>query len=792
MLEDVRHAIRGMARAPGVTAAALVMIALGTGANAAMFSVIDAVLVRSPFRESGRLVLVRGVPAGEPLTVAQGRSLLETRGVFESIGATGGGGRMTLRGYGEPRRMNLECVTADLFTVLGTQPIAGRAFTADEDRPGGPGALVLSYQFWQRELGGAADAVGRDVTVNGAPATIVGVMPRAFGGPYSRNNNDGWLPLGPGLGGTSAAGCAPRAYLWLFARLRPDAAAGATAEQAIVASGIARIPDASGKTGKRIVLASLDEQTTGEVRTPLLSLLGSVALVLLIACANVVNLQMERVYSRRRETAVRLAIGATRGRIVRLALVESVLLHAAGCAAGALAAYWTLDLVIALLPGSMPHVIDIRMNGRILAATFAVVCVSGLLTAILPAYQASSPRLADDLRASAGTARGRGGWPRTLLVAAQISLSLVLLVGATLLIRTFLTLRPDNPGFTAADKVTGLVRLQGPAAKTPAVFFDALFDRLRSLPGVQGVTGSTYLPVSGNVGIATVRGGEKPLDVFSGIVLPNYFAEMRIPIVRGRAFEAQDTAASPPVVIVNEAFVRRVGPARAGAGATLEVTGIDGRTAPRLVVGVVRDTRSSGADTRARPELYEPFAQSPSAMMNLVVRTASPSDPRLRSAIGDAVAAVDPLQVADRIVPLPELLDARVATWRFGAWLLGAFAAIAIVLAAVGLASSIAWWVAQRTREIGVRMALGAPPARVTRMFLRQGLALASCGVAFGLAAAAASTRVLQSWLYGVTPLNPAAFASSAAILLAVAALATYLPARRASRVDPLIALRAE
>jgi putative ABC transport system permease protein len=792
MVDDLRYALRAMARTPGFTAVAVLMIAVGTGANAAMFSVIDAVLVRSPFPDSARLAAISAVPAGEPLTVAQARSVLATHDVFESIGAMGPGGRVTLRGFGEPRRMNTECVTADLFKVLGTQPIAGRTFTADEDRPGGPGAVVLSYQFWQRELAGAADAVGRAVTVNDSPATIVGIMPRSFGGPSSRNNNDGWLPLGPGIGATSPVGCTARTYLWLRARLRPGATFEATAEQATVSSGIARIADATGKTGKRVALVSLDEQTTGDVRTSLLTLLGSVALVLLIACANVVNLQMERVFGRRRETAVRIAIGATRRRIVSQTLTENLLLYAAGCGAGLLVAYWTLDVIVALLPGGMPHAIDIQMNGRILAATFAVSSAVGLLAGALPAYQASRPSLADDLRASSGTTKAIGTWARSSLVVGQIALSLVLLVGATLLIRTFFILRPTNPGFTTKDKVTGFVRPQGQAAKAPGPFFEAVFERLRAIPGVQGVTGSTYLPVSGSIGIATIRGGDKPLEVWSGIVLPNYFAEMQIPVLQGRPFDARDTAGSQAVAIVNEAFVRRLGVARGGVGATLDVKGAYGASAQRLIVGVIRDTRSSGGDTRTRPEWYEPFAQSPPPMMNLIVRSASPADPRLRKAIAEAVTAVDPAQAADRIVPLADLLDDRVATWRFGAWLLGAFAAMALALAAVGLAASIAWWVAQRTREIGVRMALGAHPAQVTRLFLRQGLALAVGGLVLGLAGAAASTRFLESWLYGVTPLNPGAFAGSSAALLAIAALASYIPARRAARVDPLVALRAE
>ena len=791
-LDDVRFGLRVMARTPGFTAVALLMIALGTGANAAIFSVVDAVLLRSPFPDSERLALVRPLPAGTPLTVQQGRSLIEVPGVFEAVGALGGGGRPIMRGLGEPRRMNVECITADMFKVLGTAPLAGRTFAADEDRPGGPNVVVLSYQFWQRDLGGASDAVGRAVTLNGVPTTVIGIMPRAFGGPYSRNTNDGWLPLGPGIGAESPVGCTARANLWLFARVRPGAGFEATADQAMLASGLARIPGEDGKTGTRVVLAPLDEHTTGDVRSSLFSLLGSVGLVLLIACANVANLQLERVFGRRRETAVRMAIGATRWRVIQQTLTETMLLYIAGCAGGLLAAGWTLQLIVALMPGSMPHLIDIQMNGRILAATFMIACGAGLIVGLFPALQGSSPRLVEDLRASAGTTKPAGTWTRTSLVVAQIALSLVLLVGAALLVRTFLTLRPDHPGFTTKDKLTASIRLQGARASTPATFFDPFFERVRGIPGVQGVTGSTYLPVSGSVGIATIRGGEKPFEVYSGIVLTNYFEEMQIPLVGGRAFDARDAAGAQPVAIVNEELVRRLGPARAGVGLSLVVTGIDRKTETRQVVGIVRNTRSSGGDTRSRPELYVPFRQAPYANMNLLVRTATPGDPRLRNAIREAIAAVDDTQIVDRMTPLADLLDARVATWRFGAWLLGAFAVMALLLAAVGLAASIAWGVAQRTREVGVRMALGAEPGQVTRLFLRQGLARTATGIVLGLAGAAASTRLLESWLYGVKPLDAPTFAWSAAGMLAIAALASYLPARRAARIDPLVTLRAE
>jgi putative ABC transport system permease protein len=796
MIDDVRYALRGMARSPGFTAVAILMIALGTGANAAMFSVIDAVLLRSPFPDPDRLAMIRSVRPGtsgtSALTPAQYRSVIESSGPFEAIGMMGGGGRPVLRGLGEARRINVECVSAGMFTALGTKPLAGRTFAPDEDRAGGPSVIVLSYQFWQREMGGDTGALGRAVTLNGVPTTIVGIMPRSFGGPYSRNNNDGWLPLGPGMDRESLVGCVARGNGWLWVRLRPGITVAAAAEQATSATGIDRIPDEAGKTGARLALVPVGDQTVGDLRTPLLSLLGSVGLVLLIACANVTNLQLERVFSRRREIAVRMAIGATRARVVRQTLIDNLLLYIAGGGCGLLAAYWTLHLIVALLPGSMPHAIAIRMNGFVLMTTLAIACSAGLVVGMLPALQASSPRLADDLRLSSGTTRRTRTTTRTALVVTQIALSLVLLVGAALLIRTFLTLRPANPGFTAIDKLAVSVRLQGTRATAPAVFFDALVDRLRGIPGVRGVTASTYLPVSGNIGIASIATAGAPMEAFSGIVRPDYFAEMEIPLVSGRAFDARDTAGSPMVAIVNEELVRRLGPAVASIGSSLVVTGIDRKIATRQIVGITRNTRSNAGDTKARPEIYVPFTQMPYPNLNLIVRTGRPSDPRLHAAIRDAMSSVDDTQVVDRLTPLAELLGARVQTWRFAAWLLGMFAGMAVLLASVGLAASIAWSVTQRTREIGVRMALGAGTAAVARMVMRQAVSLVAAGIILGVAGAAASTRLLQTWLYGVTPLDGWTFALSAATMLAIGVAAAYLPARRAARIDPLMALRSE
>jgi putative ABC transport system permease protein len=797
-VNDVRFGLRMMSRTPAFTAVALLMIALGTGANAAMFSVIDAVMLRTPFKDPDRIAIVRIVAPDKGPTMAvtlpQFRSLAESAPALEAIAALGSGRRPVLAGLGDTRSLSVECVTAGMFRVLGVNPIAGRTFTADEDRPGGPSSMVLSYDFWQRELGGSRDVVGRAVTLNGVPTTIVGIMPRRFLGPLSRNGSDAWLPLGPGLGQPSPVGCAAPAFVNVFARSAPGLTFEAAAAQSTASSGLERIPGRDGKTGSRLSLLSLEEQTFYELRTPLLTLLGAVGLVLLIACANVANLQLERIFGRRQELAVRLALGATGGRIVRQTLTENLLLYVMGVIGGFLLASWTLHLIVALMPGNIPHLAEIEINRRILAATFAVACVAGMAVGLVPALQARSPGLVEDLKTSSRTATRGGQWTRQALVAGQIALSLTLLVGAALMVRTFLTLSPSSAGFTFANKLTAFIRAQEGTREdlAPPMLVANVLERLRAIPGVQGVSGSTYLPMSGNVGLAAVRTEGADVQVLSGIVTPNYFSEMEIPIVRGRAFEDRDGPGATPVVIVNEAMVRRFWPAGEPLGSTITVTTIDRRSETRQVIGILRDTRSNGGDTRARPELYTPYAQTPYPSLNIIIRTANPSDPRLQDGVRAAVAAVDRNQVVDRFATLENTLDARVAYWRFGAWLLGSFAAMALLLAAVGLAASIAWWVAQRTREIGVRMALGANAGQVIRLFLRQGLVIGVSGIALGLAGAAASTRRLESWLYGVKPLDAPTFGWSAAGMLAIAALASYLPARRAARIDPLTTLRAE
>jgi putative ABC transport system permease protein len=794
-MNEVRLAARSMTRTPGFTAVAILMIALGTGANAAMFSVIDAVLLRTPFTDPDRIAMVTARTADgsrtSALSLAQYQSLTTSAQGFDALGGLASGQRPILTGAGEPRRFNAECVTAGMFRVLGTPPAMGRTFTDDEDRPESASVVVLSHRFWQRELGGAADTIGRVLTVNGVPTTVVGIMPSDFAGPYSRNNTDGWLPAGPAFAGGISPGCAVRGSVWAFVRVKPGLTLDAAANLATDAAGIARLEDSRGRTGAKLELISLQEQTVGDLRTPLLALLGAVGLVLLIACANVANLQMERIFGRRSELAVRMALGATRWRTVRQTLMEATLLSLAGGATGILAAGWTLQLIVGLMPAYIPHLNEIQINGRILGVTLLLSCLTAVVIGVLPAMQGGAS-LIQDLRVTTRTATRGASWTRRLLVVSQIGLSLTLLVGASLMIASFRTLRPSDPGFNGTDKLIATVRLQGRSATTPGPVFGNLLDRVAAIPGVRTVAGSTYLPMSGTVAAVPVSTENSTQELFTGIVTTNYFTEMEIPVVRGRAFDDRDHSGGARVAVVNEAFARRMFPGSDALGRLVTIDFYDKQQGPRQIVGIIRDTRSFGADLKARAEIYIPITQATTTLLHLIVKADRPGDPRLASQLRAAMVDIDPTQVVDRVMPMQEMLDDTVSRWRFGAWLLGSFAAMAVLLAAVGLAASITWWVTQRTREIGVRMALGANANGVAALVMRQGLAVAVAGIALGLAGAAASTRLIASWLYGITPLDPRTFAASAVGMLAIAAAASYLPARRASRVDPIVALRAE
>jgi putative ABC transport system permease protein len=796
--QDVRHGLRAMGRTPGFATVAILMLALGTGVNAAMYSVVDAVMLRSPFTDPGRIVIIRVQTAGQgatsALSVAQfGR--LERAAAFASI-ATLDGGSALMTGLGDARHVSSECVGADMLKVLGSEPLLGRWFTAEEDRPGGPSVVVLGYGFWQREFAGREDTIGRVLTLNGTPVTVIGVMPRGFLGAFSRNSSELWAPLGAGRDRETPAGCRLSGIVNAFARVKAPLSVAAAEQLVNATSGIQEEAGFDDRRGAAVSLESLKEQTLVDVRTPLLALVGAVAFVLLIACANVANFQLERTVGRRREMAVRLALGASRGRVMRQVVTENLLLALVGGAAGLAAARLSLPALVALVPTYVPHLNEIDLNGRVLAVILALTSFAGVLIGIIPGLQATAPGLAGDLKDSARTSTRGSQWTRRVLVAIEVAASVVLLIGAGLMIQTFLTLRPSRPGFETSNRLTATLRLPSPrlgAVANPAnvAFVEDALERLRLLPGVHGVSLSTYLPMSGMVNTLPASALGTTAQVYNASITPNYFDEMAIAVLRGRRFQAADDARAMPVAIVNEAAASRFWPAGQAVGQTIAVK--SGRNSVvRTVVGIIANTRMAGSDTRSRAELYVPYLQEPTARLNFVLRTAGEPDSRLGGQIRAVVSAISAAQVVDRIETVQTIVDRTVSRPRFGASLFGLFAAMAALLAGAGLAATIAWWVSQRTREIGVRMALGANPATIARLILRQALAVTGAGVVLGLFGAMAATRMLAGWLYGVTPFDALTYAGGALAMMVIAAVASYLPARRAVRIDPLVTLRAE
>jgi putative ABC transport system permease protein len=777
---DLQYALRMLRRTPGFTALAVAMLAIGTGANVAMFTVIDAVMLRSPFADPDRLAVVRVEDANGRLTSAvpydQFERLAASPRSLAAVAALASGSHL-LTGSGDARRPDLECVTASMFDVLGARPFLGRTFTADEDRAGAPATIVLSHQFWQ-ELGRPADALGTSLTLNGTPVTVIGVMPRGFAGAYSRGDTSGWLPLGVTLTGGGLTGCRAGGLVNVFARVR---------DRLSLREAEAALPG--------FHLLSLEEGTFESLRRPFLSLAAAVGCVLLIACLNVGGLQMERAIARRREMALRLALGASRARLLRQTLTENIVLALAGAAGGVAATVVTLRGLVSLLPANLPHLSEIEVNGRVLLAAMAAATAAGLLSAVIPALQSGRFTPARDL-AGAGRAATRAyGWTRRGLVVAGIALSIVVLIAAGLMIQTFLILRPSRPGFDSARKLATLVRLPGMSDDASAQFFDRLFDRVRTIPGVRGVSGSSYLPMASTVAISPVTLRETTANAFGAVITPDYLAQMKIPVVAGRAFTANDTARSAPVAIVNELFAARLRPGGSVIGERVLAAGPRRRGEPaieRQIVGVIANTRSRGGDTRPASEFYVPYAQSPIPLLYLIVETDARHEVPVAAGIRQAIRALHPTLVVEPVEPLRAMLDRRVGTPRLGAWLLGIFAGMAVALAAVGLMTTIGWWVSQRTRELGVRLALGASRAQVTRLVLGQGMALGAMGVGAGCLLAAGVTRYLRGWIYGVAPMDGLTFAGAAALMLVVAAFAICVPLRRALTIDPVVALRAD
>jgi len=779
---DIHYAFRMMRRTPGFTILAVVMLALGTGANVAVFTVIDAVMLRSPFVDPDRIAMVRVADRNGRFTLnvpaERHEALAAAPRTLAAVAAYGNGSHI-LTGSGDPRRLNdLECVSASMFNVLGTQPFLGRVFTAEEDRPGAAPTIVLSYEFWQ-ELGKPSDIPGRTLTLNRTSVTALGVMPRGFSGPRSRNGTSGWVPLGVTLNGGGLTGCSASGGVNVFARLQ-DGVSRRDAEAAL--PGIQLMP--------------LDDVTFDDLRTPFLVLAAAVGCVLLIACLNVGGLQLERAVARRREIALHVALGASRARVIRQTLTENLMLALAGAAAGVAATFVTLRGLISLLPANMPRIDEIAVNGRVLLAATIAAGAAGLVAGLVPVLQMRQFTPARDLVEGARSSTSRSAWTRRGFVVAEIALSLVVLIGAGLMMQTFRTLRFNDPGFDPRGKLTTLVRLPGVAPNASGPVFDRLFDRVRAIPGVRAVAGSSYLPVASSVAVTTATLDGASATAYGAVVTPDYLDIMKIPVIAGRGFTAEDTPGSSRVALVNEAFARKL---RADGAVLGQRVRAIGPRRPRgeaavdwQIVGIVGNTRSSGAHTRPSAEFYVPLAQNPVPTLYLLAQADAPQHALVSAEIRRAMRDVHPELAVESIDPLANLLNRRVGTPRLGAWLLGIFAVMAVALAGVGLMTTIGWWVSQRTRELGVRMALGASHGQLVRLVFRQGFALGVSGVAVGCLLAIAVTRYLEGWIYGITPLDALTFAGAASLMFAVIGVAISVPMRRALHVDPVVALRAE
>jgi predicted permease len=767
-----------MRRTPGFTLMAVVMLACGTGLNAAMFSIVDAVMLTSPFERSAEIVALRvveGNTASASVTPDRLRALVQNPGPLAAVGAYGGGSHvLTMAGRPVPID-DVECVTPEVFQVLETRPWIGRVIGPGDDRPGAPPVIVLSHQFW-RDLGGAPSILNSTLTINATPVTVVGVMPKGFAGPLARADVQGWMPRNRPVPSPENAGCRAGAGS-AIGRLRPGLSIDAARQ---------RLPG--------FQLEPIDRSIVGNVSTPFTVLMIAVSSVLLIACFNVGGLQMERTLARRREMAVRLALGAGFGRLVRQTLTENVILAGIGGAAGVVAAGAGLKAMVAALPPNLPYVGEIAVNGRVLTLAAVAAGAAGLVAGLLPMVELARFAPARDLKETPRATSRQANWPRRALVVSEIAVSMVVLISASLMVQTFLTLRPSAPGFDPHGKILMPVRLRNATPQAGELFFSELTDRLRQSPVISSVAGASYVPMGGTLNMGAVDIGGEMRSIAMNHTTPGFFALLKAQLVAGRFFTADDTRTSLPVVVVNRQLAERIGPQGQVVGRTVLVksSGAAATPAVRTIVGIVENMRTSGVSTRVIPEAYVPYAQNPTVALWMVAAVRNGRDAEAALQMRDAVHDLRPDLAVASARSYDGLIWQRMGTAPFGALLLGTIAAMAVGLAAIGLMATMGWWVRQRTRELGVRMALGAGARSVTAMVMRQGLTIAAIGIAAGCAGGALLTKYLAGWIYGVTPLDPVTFAGSAAMTLVVALVAIYFPARAAVRIDPVNALKSE
>jgi predicted permease len=796
LVRDLRFAVRALRRSPGFTAVAVLTLALGIGATSAIFSVVSGVLLRPlPYGQPDRIVVAmhRGRFPVAPANYFDWRAQSRAYEATAAAQAWGPQREATLTGRGRPEALRALRVTADLLAVLGVRPLLGRGFAPGDDQPGAAPVVVLSHRLWLRRFAGDRGVVGQTLVLDGTAHTVVGVMPPGFVFPlFWLKNAELWAPLDLAARAQDRNGESLR----LFARLRPGVTrAEAQAETDGIWRGLAaRFPR---DTRADVVIGPLHDKVVGNVQRPLLVLLAGVGFVLLIGCANVANLLLSRSAARQREIAIRASLGAGRARLVRQLLTESALLALLGGALGVGLCAWGVQALVALAPPDLPRLDAVAVDGPVLAFALAVSLLTGVAFGLAPALRLTTPDLQRSLRAGGRAATDGAGGQRTrgLLVIAEVALALVLLIGGGLMIRSFQRLLAIDPGF----RPQGVVAFDVPGRWAPEQrlpSYQRLMARVRALPGVQAAGAINHLPLAGDIwGRGYVIPGaplplpDRQMTAIYRIVAPGYLATMGMTLVRGRDVGEQDGPGAPGVAIVNEAFARATWPGQDPLGKRISVQ--DGGPDPREIVGVVRDVRQRDWSAATQPEMYLAYLQNPSSTLTLVVRAAGAAE-AVVPAVGREIAALDSQLPPARVRVMDDVVADAVGQPRFHLLLLNLFAALALVLAAVGVYGVMAYAVSRRTQEIGVRLALGAPARRVLALVVGQGLRLAAAGVVLGLVAAAATTRLMRALLYEVSPTDPLTFAALALGLLAVSALASYLPARRATRIDPMTALRSE
>ncbi|MFN8063044.1 MAG: ABC transporter permease [Vicinamibacterales bacterium] len=803
MRSEIRHAFRQLAKSPGFTVVAVVGLALGIGANVALFSVVDSIFLRPlPYREPDRLVRLSSTIEEQNLTrvgfsYPRYRAVREHQEVFSDL-AFAVGNAFTLTGRGDPQQLVGLHASAELLPTLGVQPMLGRNFSASEDQPGGERVALISHTLWLRQFNGDASVLGQTLTIDGNPCTIIGVLPPAISA-FPLNQFQIWVPRPAEVPFLVPAQLTNGGYFFqAIARLKPGVGL-AQAQEAMkgVAAGYREANPGNVDAPSRIELVPLLEDAVGDQWRNYALLFGAVGCVLLIACANIANLLLSRFVGRRKEIAARFALGARRSDVVRHLVVESVLVALFGGAVGLLVARWVLASIVALGDNLIPRVLEIRLDPTALGFALAVTLATGIGIGLLPALHAAGVDVHDALKESSRGSSGTGHRLRAGLLVAEISLSLVLLIAAGLLVTSFARLQRVAPGFEPGGVFTAQLALppQRYAGETLVRFYKELYQRLSTLPGVTAAALTDRVPLAGGQTPAPVAVVGRPVPPMSErpqanrhLVSPRYFATLRIPLRAGRDFDERDNETVPHVVIVNETFAKTFFPAEDPIGRTL-ITGMG--QLPSEIVGIVADVHATSLNTPPEADYFLPALQRPEGFTNVLVRT--PGDPAaLTSLVRGALREVDPGLPLIEPQPLPALIAQNLANRRLALMLLAGFAGLALVLASMGVYSVMAHLVTQRTGEIGIRMALGASQTEVMRMVLGQGLRLASIGVALGVGVALAVTRLMQQALFAVDPGDPVLYAALSATILVVALCACWLPARRATKVDPLIALRAQ